>query len=113
MSSLNLLERELLGSARSLIDANSNLILTQSVQPSTYRTNFPTTYPTTSAYPYTTTPTSYYNLGCPAPPPPDNHESKKALNDVNDLPDSFYICFCFLSVTRSNSCIEKRYRKER
>jgi hypothetical protein len=79
MTSLNLLERELLGSARTIIDANSNRPLTQSIQPSTYRTS----YGITSQLPCTSTTSSYYNLGygnCS----PENHESKKALNDVNN-----------------------------
>ena len=111
MSTLDLaeLERQVLGSSRSRIDVNSNLPLTQSIQPpSTYRTP----YPMTSAYPYTTTPTSYYNLGYPTVPP-DNQESKKALHDVNDLFDLFSIGIDFLLVTRSNSCLEKRFRKKR
>jgi hypothetical protein len=70
-----MLERELLGSARSVIDAHSNLPLTQQ---NTYRTP----YGTTTQLPYTNMNTNYQNFGY-GTSSTDNYESKKALNDVN------------------------------
>jgi len=74
-----MLERELLGSARSIIDAHSNIPLTQTTQHNTYRSS----YGTTNQLPYTSTlTTNYNNLGY-GNVSIDNYESKKALNDVN------------------------------
>jgi hypothetical protein len=78
-SSSYMLERELLGSARSIIDAHSNLPLTQPTQHNTYRSP----YGITNQLPYTNTlTTSYNNIGY-GNISTDNYESKKALNDVN------------------------------
>lgn len=91
-SASSLLERELLGSARTIIDAHSN---TPFSQQNTYRTPYGTTYPvpyTASTIPYTassipyptaTIPytTNYRQCGC-GNDSTDNYESKKALNDV-------------------------------
>jgi len=78
-SSSYMLERELLGSARSIIDAHSNLPLTQPTQHNTYRSP----YGITNQLPYTNTlTTSYNNIGY-GNTSTDNYESKKALNDVN------------------------------
>lgn len=69
-SSSYMLERELLGSARAIIDANSNVPLTQQSQYSTFRG------------PYTTTSTNFSPLGY-GTTPCDNSESRKALADVS------------------------------
>ncbi|CAF1245039.1 unnamed protein product, partial [Adineta ricciae] len=70
-SSSYMLERELLGSARAIIDASSNAPLTQQSQYSTFRG------------PYTTTSTSFSPLGY-GTTPCDNSESRKALADLQD-----------------------------
>lgn len=73
-----MLEREL-NSARALIDANSNLSLTQPTMQNTYRTS----YGISSPLPYTTaTPPNYYNIGY-APNPNEIQDLKKQINDVN------------------------------
>ena len=76
-SSSFMLERELLGSAKSIIDANSNLTLTQPPSQNTYRSSYGTTNP----LPYTSLTTSYQNFGC-GNNSTENYESRKALNDV-------------------------------
>ena len=77
MSSNFMAELGLLGSERSIIDAYSNLPLTQSTQQNTYRTP----YLTTGSLPYTTTTSSYHHLGY-SNVSTENNESKKMLNDV-------------------------------
>ena len=77
-SASSLLERELLGSARSIIDANSNVPFTQSHN--TYRTPYGITNPIS----YTTPITSCHYLGY-GNTSTDNYESKKTINDVNIL----------------------------
>lgn len=89
-SASSFLERELLGSARSIIDAHSNTPFAPQTQPNTYRTpygittpvtyptSYPTSYPTT--YPISTT-TNYTSFGS-TQESKDSYESKKALNDV-------------------------------
>jgi hypothetical protein len=74
------LERELFGSARDIIDAHSNLPLTQQTQQNTYRSSYGMTNP----LPYINPTTSYQNFGY-GNAPAENYESKKALNDVNIL----------------------------
>ena len=103
-----MLERELLGSSRSIIDAHSNRPLTHQTQPSTYRTS----YTPTNQLPYTTTTSSYQYLGYGTTPPAENLETKKALNDVRNLRLDCTVSFVVL-VTRSNSFIKKRCREER
>jgi hypothetical protein len=78
--SLNLLERELFGSARTIIDAHSNQSLTQPIQQNTYRSS----YGITNQLPFTTTTPSYQHLGY-GNSSTENYESKKALNDVKNL----------------------------
>jgi hypothetical protein len=76
-SSSYMLERELLGSARNIIDAHSNAPFTSQPQQSNYRGS----YGTTSPLPYANT-TTNYNSHSYANGSTENHESKKALADV-------------------------------
>ncbi|CAF1686323.1 unnamed protein product [Rotaria magnacalcarata] len=78
-SSSYMLERELLGSARTIIDAHSNTTLTQPPQQNTFRTS----YGLSSQIPYTTT-TSSYQIGYGGNGSTENFESKKALVDLQD-----------------------------
>lgn len=78
-SSSYMLERELLGSARTIIDAHSNTTLTQQPQQNTFRTS----YGLSSQIPYTTTTSSYHQIGYGGNCPTESFESKKALSDVN------------------------------
>ncbi|CAF2393713.1 unnamed protein product [Rotaria sp. Silwood2] len=78
-SSSYMLERELLGSARTIIDAHSNATLTQPSQNNTFRGS----YGISSQLPYPTTTPSYHHLGY-GNNAPDNYESKKALADLQD-----------------------------
>ncbi len=77
-SSSYMLEQELLGSSRNIIDAHSNASLTRQTQ-NTYRSS----YGISNQLPYTTTPTSYHHHGYGCTTPTESHESKKALADVN------------------------------
>jgi len=78
-SSSYMLDREILGSARNIIDANSNTTFSQQTQHNTYRGS----YGTSSPLPYTTTTTAnYHHLGY-GNTSTENYESKKALADVN------------------------------
>jgi hypothetical protein len=72
-----MLERELLGSARNIIDAHSNASLTQQTQLNSYRSP----YGSSTQLPYTSTTNSYnhHGYGCGST---ENHETKKALADV-------------------------------
>jgi hypothetical protein len=76
-SSSYLLDRENLGSARNIIDANSNTTFSQQTQHNTYRGS----YGTSSPLPYTTTTTSYHHHGY-ANGSNETHESKKVIADV-------------------------------
>lgn len=81
MSFGSMLDRDILGSARATIDANSNTNLTSSVQQNTYRTLY------TGATPSPYTPyTPYTPLTCPCltTGAPSNNDSdlRKLLNDV-------------------------------
>ncbi len=76
-SSSYMLERELLGSARNIIDAHSNIPLTQTTQHNTYRSS----YGITNQLPYTNPTTSYHQFGY-TNGSTEHHESKKALHDV-------------------------------
>ncbi|CAF3494707.1 unnamed protein product [Rotaria sordida] len=78
-SSSYMLERELLGSARTIIDAHSNTTLTQPSPHNTFRGS----YGISSQLPYTTATTSYHHLGY-GTASTDNYESKKALADLQD-----------------------------
>lgn len=75
-SSSYMLERELLGSARAIIDANSNSSLVPPTQYSTYRSP----YGTANGFGFTTAPTSA-----------DPFEPKKALADVKRFSQSFLV----------------------
>lgn len=79
MSFESILERDILGSARARIDANSNSSLTHPPAQNTYRTLYtgPTTLPYTSA-----TTSSYQYFGYGTPPVDNCAEYKKALNEV-------------------------------
>jgi hypothetical protein len=77
-SSSYMLERELLGSARTIIDAHSNAPLTQQTQHNTYRSS----YGISSQLPSTTTPTNYNHLGY-GHSSNENYEPKKDFADVN------------------------------
>ena len=81
-----MLERELLGSARLTIDANSNSSLMPTSQYPTYRLPYATPAPS----PYVNSSVIYHH------PAPDNYEPRKALTDVrilrlvkNSLPTCF------------------------
>ena len=75
-SSSYLLDREVLGSARNLIDAHSNAPFSQT-QHNTYRSS----YGTTSPIPFTTTTTSNHHHGNGSSSN-ENYESKKVIADV-------------------------------
>ncbi|CAF4796812.1 unnamed protein product [Rotaria socialis] len=79
-SSSYMLERELLGSARTIIDAHSNTTLTQQPQQNTFRTS----YGLSSQIPFTTTTSSYHQIGYGGNGSTENFESKKALADLQD-----------------------------
>ena len=107
-SSSYMLERELLGSSRAIIDAHSNNTL---VQP-TYRTP----YGSTNGLSYPTTTTGYPTLGFSAPPM-DSYEPKKALTDVRKISRPSIegipnVLFSSL-VTRSDSNFKTRSAKKR
>lgn len=91
MSFDSILDRDILGSARARIDANSNLTFTQPPAQNTYRTLY--TGPT--ALPYTSTTTSSYQYFGGAPPATDNFESKKAFSDVKEFLENRLDLFCF------------------
>jgi hypothetical protein len=76
-SSSYMLDREVLGSARNIIDAHSNAPFSQQTQHNTYRSS----YGTTSPLPYTTTTTSYHHHGY-GNDLNENYESKKVVADV-------------------------------
>ena len=77
-SSSYLLDREILGSARNIIDANSNTTFSQQTQHNTYRGS----YGTSSPLPYTTTTTSHHHHGY-GNGSNENFESKKNVADVS------------------------------
>jgi hypothetical protein len=76
-SSSYLLDRDVLGSARNIIDAHSNATFSQQTQHNTYRGS----YGTTSPLPHTTTTTCYHHHGY-TNGSIENHESKKVIADV-------------------------------
>lgn len=101
-----MLERELLGSARTIIDAHSNNSLVPPTQYATYRAPYAAPAPS----PYIATNTSYsYHV------PVDSYEPRKALTDVG------MACLCkqqgfsllFSLVTRTDSSSQTRSRQER
>ena len=77
-SSASLLERELLGSSRDIIDAHSNIPLTKSLQQNTYRTSYGISNPL--PYPCTTISSTYLGYGTCST---ENFETKRNLSDVN------------------------------
>jgi hypothetical protein len=76
-SSSYMLDREIHGSPRTIIDAHSNAPFSQQTQHNTYRSS----YGTSSPLPYTTTTTSYHHHGY-TNGLNENHESKKVIADV-------------------------------
>ena len=76
-SSSYMLDRETLGSARNIIDVNSNTTFSQQTQHNTYRSS----YGTTSPLPYTTTTTNYHHHGY-GNGSTEGYESKKVIADV-------------------------------
>jgi hypothetical protein len=75
-----MLDRDILGSARNIIDAHSNAPLTHQAQHNTYRSS----YGTTSPSPHTTTTTSYHHHGY-TNGSNENYESKNIVVDVRVL----------------------------
>jgi hypothetical protein len=113
-SSSYMLEREILGSARHIIDANSNNPLLSTGQYSTYRSPYGmlTTAPPMS----TSTICSPYGLVTTSM---DNFEPRKALVDVmcpwsssRRICSTVYVRCCRRLVARSNSPVETRSREE-
>ncbi|CAF3376872.1 unnamed protein product [Rotaria sp. Silwood1] len=78
-SSSYMLDRETLGSARTIIDAHSNAPFAQQSQHNTYRGS----YGTSSPLPYTTTTTSYHHHGY-VNGSNENYESKRVVVDFQD-----------------------------
>lgn len=110
-SSSYVLDRDCPGSARNIIDAHSNVQFSQQIQHNTYRSS----YGTTSPLPFTTNSTTSYHHHGYGNNCNENHEPKQIIADVRfDLINNqkFQKMNEYL-VTRSNSFIEKRFRKKR
>ncbi|CAF2796990.1 unnamed protein product [Rotaria sp. Silwood2] len=78
-SSSYMLDREIVGSGRTIIDAHSNVQFAQQSQHNTYRGS----YGTSSPLPYTTTTTSYHHHGY-GNGSSENYESKRGVVDFQD-----------------------------
>jgi len=104
-SSSYILDREILGSSRNIIDAHSNAPFTQH---NTYRSS----YGTSSPLPHTTTTNSYHHHGH-GNGSNENYESKTVAADVRYHFFKDKKLNLFISVPRSNSYVKKRFRKKR
>ena len=111
MSSSYFLERDFLGSARNIIDANSNAPLFPSGSTSSYRGS----YGRISPSPYGATATGYHSHQGYGASSTESHETKKILSDVRiRLFDRFQprLPRCLCLVSRPNPFLTARRREE-